>query len=150
MNLGEHFSDAEKAKFVERNLRPSHVIKLFCHTTKPPKEKRLVIASINPELLLFVINTEIPRFKASRPYLKTQQILLEKAQQNFIDYDSWLDCSEVFREFSVELVKEILLNDISRILGKLNNDVIAQVMDVVSESETLEQRHINQIISDIT
>ena len=52
MNLGEHFSDEEKVKFVERNLLPGHVIKLFCHTTKRPKEKRLAIVSLNPELLL--------------------------------------------------------------------------------------------------
>ncbi len=149
MNLGEHFSDTEKAKFIERNLRPSHVIKLFCHTTTPPKEKRLVIVSINPELLLFVINTEIPKFKEKRSYLKNQQILLEKNTENFLDHDSWLDCSEVFREFNIETVKEILLNDVSRVLGKLSNEVVAQIMDVVSESETLEQRHINRIVSDI-
>ncbi len=150
MNLGEHFSDEERAKFVERHLLPSHVIKLFCHTTRRPKEKRLVIASINPELLLFVINTDIPRFKEKTPHLKRQQISLKvKDNQEFLDHDSWLDCSEAFREFNIGEVKEILLNDTSRILGKLSDEIISQVMDVVSESETLEQRHINAILSDI-
>jgi len=149
MNLGEHFSEDDKNQFVERNLRPSHVIKLFCRTTTPPKEKRLVIASINPELLIFIINSEIPRFYEKKPYLKNQQIPLTKQKENFLDHDSWLDCSEVFREFNIQKVKEILLADTSRVLGRLSDEVIAQLMDVVSESETLEQRHINQIISDI-
>jgi hypothetical protein len=150
MNLGEHFSDKDKAQFVERTLRPSNVIKLFCETTRPPKEKRLVIAGINPELLVFIINSEMPRFYANKPYLKIQQIPLEKQKENFLDHDSWLDCSEVFREFTVEKVREILLADTSRHLGKLSDEVVARIMDVVSESETLEQRHINRIISDIS
>ena len=94
MNLGEHFSDEEKVNFVERNLIPGHVIKLFCHTTKRPKEKRLAIVSLNPELLLFFINSEVPNFKQKSPYLKNQQISL-KAEDNteFLEHDSWLDCS---------------------------------------------------------
>ncbi len=150
MNLGEHFSDEEKIKFVERNLSPGCVIKLFCHTTKRPKEKRLMIASVNPDFLLFLINSEVPNFKEKSPHLKVQQISLKvNDNQEFLDHDSWLDCSEVFREFSVNEVKEILLNDTSRILGKLNDDTISKLMDSVSDSETLEQRHINAILSDI-
>lgn len=91
----------------------------------------------------------MPRFYANKSYLKIQQISLEKQNENFLDHNSWLDCSEVFREFTIEKVKETLLSDTSRILGKLSDGVIAQLMNVVSESETLEQRYINRIISDI-
>ena len=150
MNLGQSFSEAEKAKYVERNLRPSVVVKLFCQFTNPPKEKRLVIVGIQSELLLFVINSNIPRFYENKPHLKSQQIKLDNQQEIYLDPDSWLDCSEVSKDFSLEEVKEILLNDNSRILGKLSNNVISQIMDVVSESETLETRHINTIISEIT
>ena len=149
MNLGESFSEADKAEYVERSLRPGSVIKLFCDFTTPPKEKRLVILSIQSELMVFVINSNIPRFYENKTHLKSQQIKLENQKEIFLDHDSWLDCSEVFKEFSLEDVKEILLNDTSRILGKLSKDVISQIMDVVSESETLEQRYINTIISDI-
>lgn len=150
MNLGEHFSDEEKVKFVERNLIPGHVIKLFCHTTRHPKEKRLVIVSLNPELLLFLINSELPKFKEKSPHLKVQQIPLKvKDNPEFLEHDSWLDCSEVFREFNTDEVREILLNDTSRILGKLNEEIVSLLMDSVSDSETLEQRHINAILSEI-
>lgn len=149
MNLGENFSDEQKAAYVERNLKPSSVIKLFCRTTHPPKEKRLVIVSLTPELIFLVINTDVPRFYQNKPYLKHQQIKLESGKENFIDHDSWLDCSKIFQEFDVDDVREILLNDISRILGNLSNDLILNVMDVVVESETLEQKYINAILSDI-
>ncbi|MCD9185559.1 MAG: hypothetical protein LUM44_03945 [Pyrinomonadaceae bacterium] len=150
MNLGKHFSEDERINFVERNLLPGHVIKLFCHTTRDPKEKRLVIVSLNPELLLFFINSEVPNFKQKSTHLRTQQIFL-KAKDNaeFLEHDSWLDCSEVCREFTVEEIKKILLNDISRILGKLNDETISQLMDSVCDSETLEQRHINSILNEI-
>jgi hypothetical protein len=149
MNLGESFSEAERIKYVERKLRPSAVVKLFCHFTNPPKEKRLVIVGLNPELLLLVVNTNIPRFYQNKPHLSCQQIILEKQKENFLHHDSWLDCSEVIREFEIEEIKEILVNDSARILGELSDETISRIMDVVADSETLEQRHINSIISDI-
>ncbi len=62
MSLGEFFPEVFKADYARRNLEVGSVLKLYVKDTKPPKEKRFIIAGKNIDglcLATVYINSEI-------------------------------------------------------------------------------------------
>jgi len=68
--LGDYLPHKEKGQYIEAHLKPGQILYLFCDFTTPPKEKYLVLACPGENPLLFIINSEIHPFIASRPELK--------------------------------------------------------------------------------
>ena len=62
MVLGDSFPDKKKREYVDRSLVPGMIVRLFCPFTSPPKHKFLLLLSINPAPLFFIINTQPNRF----------------------------------------------------------------------------------------
>ncbi len=149
MNLADAFPLEARLEFFRGRFRPGAVIKLFCEFATPPKEKRLLVVSILPEPLLLVINSDINEYKQKRPYLRSQQVCIRAADYEFLDHDSYIDCSRVRDEFTQADIEQVITADTTRILGAINPDSIAEIMTVVDDSVTLEQRHKTRIISDL-
>jgi hypothetical protein len=150
MNLAGIVSQQERLDFFRSKYGTGLVIKLFCHFTIPPKEKRLLVVSISPEPLLLVINSEINEYKQKRPHLRQQQVCLRQSENDFLDHDSYLDCSRVRDDFSEAEIERVITRDLTRILGTINMNAIAEILTVVDDSVTLERRHKDRIVSDLS
>jgi hypothetical protein len=149
MDLAGSFSHEERLEFFRERFRPGVVLKLFCDFTVPPKEKRLIVVSVEPEPLLLVINSEINEYKQKRPHLRGQQIAISSEECDFLDHDSFIDCSKVYDDFSSVEIENVVVNDTTLILGNINSRIVGEIMTVVDDSVTLEQRHKTRIISDL-
>lgn len=51
MRLGDPFPLEERRKHIQARLTPGRVLLLHCDFTTPPKDKFLVLASVEPEPL---------------------------------------------------------------------------------------------------
>lgn len=67
---------------------------LFTTHTTPPKNKYVAIVCAEPEILGFIINSEINQFVAKRPKLMPCMVELLHGQNTYLKRDSFLDCQE--------------------------------------------------------
>ena len=142
MALGDSFPPKLISKTIEQKLKPGCFIYLFCDFTEPPKNKYFLVASINPLVLLFVVNSNVNTFIQNRPKLFEAQILLKQTDYSFLDHDSFLACHEIISRFTLKEIKEIIFKDLSRIKGFLsqaNRDEIVKILNK-NMTLTLEQR----------
>jgi hypothetical protein len=149
MNLSHLFSDEDKLKSFTGQFNPGRVLYLFCNFTQPPKEKYLLVVSTNPIILMFVINSEINPFKASKAHLLKAQLPVTITEHDFLDHDSFIDCSQVItqNDFRLEEIHKQVLKDMTRIKGTITPLLAQNILDVVTLSRTLVKDDIHSIIN---
>lgn len=122
---------------------------LFCDFTTPPKEKFLILVSINCGLLFFVVNSEINSFKQSSPDILESQVKLARKEHSFLKHDSWIDCSRVIRHLSAAEILQQIQSKLGSLKGTVAEPVRKQIRQVVSDSRTLENRFKAAILQDL-
>ncbi len=150
MNLGDHFPKALKKAKIRDQLVPGQVVYLHCDFTKPnPKNKYLLIASIQPQVLLYIINSSIHDYISSRPHLLAVQVAIDLKNHNFLEHDSYINCVDTIRCFNYEELESILLTDMDRLKGPISTDVRAQVLAATKASTTLSSREQDWILASL-
>ncbi len=140
--LADAFSEEFRKQFAETNLKVGSVIKTFVTDTKPQKIKRFVILGISADKLAIgtlYINSEInpnlfPTLELQKLHLK-----LEKQDRDYIDHDSFLDCSKVYEKEYTDLLA-VLQNDANCLIGQLSVDDLRLVKKTVKEARTIPVR----------
>ncbi len=139
MNLGELFPENMKSNFVNQNLQVGKVLKCFVEFTTPPKEKRFVILGVNEEkelLGVVLINSEINFNVMHTPILEGLQYELKSKNNDFLEHDSFIDCSQLHK-ISHERLKEVLQNDMQNILGEIKQQDLINVITLVQNAPTI-------------
>lgn len=130
-------------------LTPGNVLVLFCDFTTPPKEKYLILISTNPNLLFFIVNSNINEFKQGLDELLEAQIPLELKDHPFLKHDSYVDCSKVIRHFDATEVISQMNSGLGSLKGKIENRVRAQIREAVNQSRILENRFKRAIAAEL-
>lgn len=147
MTLGDFFPQADREDYLKRHLKPGQVLYLFSHFTQPPKEKYLVIAYYSDSPLLFVINSRIHPYIASRPELNASQVEIQAVEYDFLSHDSFIDCSQVIDSFEAAEIRRQVLGELSRIKGELTPATTAEIKQVVRAARTISERHKQLILA---
>jgi len=148
--LGDHFPEALKKAKIQDQLIPGQVVYLHCDFAKPtPKNKYLLIASIEPQVLLYIINTSIHEYISSRDYLLVAQVEIDRDNHGFLDHNSYIDCTTTIRRFNYDELESILISDMSRLKGSVSADVRTQVLAATKASSTLPGREQDWILSSL-
>ena len=116
----DSLSAEAREKYVDMNLVSGKILYLPCEFAKPPKSKFLVLICWNNQPLVLVINSEISSFVANRDYLERCQVLLRASEYDCLYHDSYLDCSTVVTVVTMSEVRDLCLQDVSRIRGEIN------------------------------
>lgn len=146
VSLGNHFGSSFLSEQVDRQLTPGAVIYIHCPFTTPPKQKYLLVACCDPELLVLVINSEINEFINIRPTLLACQVDVLKDDHDFLEHDSIVNCVETRTAFNLSDIREAINADYGGVYkGRLRNYCIRNVISAVSDSPLMETRHINWI-----
>jgi hypothetical protein len=122
----------------------------LCDFTTPPKDKFLLLVSINCGLLFFVINSEINQFKKDSPDLLESQVPLGRKTHQFLKHDSWIDCSKVIRNFGAAEVFQQINSKLGSMKGLVTNEVRKKIRTTVNDSRTLENRFKTVILEELT
>lgn len=98
--------------------------------------KYIVIIGFTPEgvaLGALLINSEIDPSKRSAELKDCQYPLLARNYRNILDYDSWLDCSDIF-----ELSKLKISERKGKLKGHLTTEDLERVMDFLKDTEVFD------------
>lgn len=139
MKLGNHFPDEFREQFGERHLKPGAVFKLHIKTTTPPKPKRIVILAINEELALvgyLFINSEMNLNVFHNRYLQSLQLPLTADECEYLEWDSFLDCSHIY-EKNVEELKDIFHANIGAYLGEISEADMRKICQLIESAKTI-------------
>lgn len=139
--LGNYVPEDLRREFVDSQLIPGQVLYLFDSFVTPPKNKYLVVACSGRRPLLFRINSNINDFTANRPDLRACQVRVTISDYDFLDHDSYIDCSKVVDDFEEADIKEQLCGDIGRIKGELNSISKKKIVQVTQNARTISPRH---------
>lgn len=99
------------------------------------KPKKLIVIGVDKETGTcygsVLVNTNMnPKANYSEPYLAAQYLLKQENYENFLKYDSFVDCGEVF-SFSIDKLLS------GQYYGKLSEDDLKGVFEILETTETL-------------
>lgn len=124
------------------NLEVGNVIKCFTSHTNPPKEKRFVILGVNEngDYVGFVfINTNVNFNIINSQELLDLQYPVKNKSNDYLDHDSFIDCSELF-EFDRQTLYELLIKEPERALGKVSPEDLEILFGLVKSSPIIEPK----------
>jgi hypothetical protein len=145
MLLGNALSPDDRLKYVRTNLVPGRILHLHCDFTTPPKSKFVVPVSIQPALMIFVVNSHINSWLQARADLRDRQVTLQQRNHSYLEHDSFLNCTETIRQMDLEEIECQLLEDMSNIKDTLTADERQAVLYAVKGCRTLSKNEINWI-----
>ena len=140
--------DEMAREFADRNLTPGKILYLSYQfpTETQPHNKYFVIASADDPPLLLKIRSNLTPYAKNNPYIAAFHLPIPKADYEFLDYDSHLNCSEVHYGLSLEEIRSQIINDRSRVTGDVSTRDIAQIVKMVSNSVTISPKHKKLVI----
>lgn len=136
--LGDHFPAGAVKDHVTKQLTPGRVIRIpvvFPQVTKP--KFLVLVGEKDPDLLTFIVNSEINPFIANKPALAQCQVSIDQASHPFLSHDSHLACHDVLVLSKADVLKA-LTADISAIKGEISQGVRDQVVAAVKFAKTLD------------
>jgi hypothetical protein len=140
MSLGNLFSREERLESLQRQFEPGRICYLHCSFTRPlPKNKFLVLLAISPKPIFFIINSEISAFLQAREHLLSCQVLLPASEYDFLDHDSYVDCTTMIDKVGLDEIIDQALDDLNRIKGVLNESSRAKILEAAATAKTLSE-----------
>lgn len=127
-------------------LQTGDVVHMYVQSLRNPKHKYCVLVCVEPKPLLFLINSEVTEYKKTRPDLMAGQLEIDAAGHAFLNYDSWLDCTET-HGCPLDQLEAEYDKDPGIVVGRLSAALTARVIEVVKRSVTLSKRDIERILA---
>jgi hypothetical protein len=134
-SLGKSFPEEYRKKFCQEHLIPGAVLRIQSIHTTPPKIKRCVIIALKEETIsvaLCYVNTNKP----SSPYLYAWQYALASEGRAYLDYDSFLDCAQLYEE-KLDKIRRIMINDMGIYLGQMSKDDFRKAKNLVTSAKSV-------------
>lgn len=104
-----------------------------CPHTKPtPKDKFVAIVCRDLTPMGFFINTNISRYVQKRPVLRACQVYIKALDYNFLNYNSYIDCSKLLPFEDAHLVGG---------RWSITTKTKSEIKRAVTNSRTIERRY---------
>lgn len=134
--LGDQFSLDYQEDFFRRHFVPGAVFRILTFQTTPPKFKRFVVIGLEHSSGKIVGSLFINTSMVSAPYLHSLQLPLMASDCEFLEHDSFLDCSRIYEE-DASAVKAKYLADTEIYLGALSVQDLKQAIAMVRKAKTI-------------
>lgn len=137
---------------IKEQIKPGIILQYFYDFIIKPHNKFIVIVCIDPQILGFFINSyQNDCHNLLDDYFKAQ-IPIQKREYTFLEYDSFLDCSEFVKDITMEgIISQIIKCKPSedRIKGNVSGKVIQKIIKILKESELLEPMFIEHTLNSL-
>lgn len=133
--LGENFPEEFRKKFCQDHLIPGAVLRIHSSHTTPPKIKRCVVIAMRDEtvsIALTYLNTKKP----SSPYLQPWQWPLTSEGREYLEYDSYLDCAQLYEE-DLGKIRRMMIDDMRIFLGQMSEEDFLEAKKLVASAKTI-------------
>jgi hypothetical protein len=141
-SLGDFFPDDLKKNFAKQNITIGTVIKCFVKNTNPPKEKRFVVLGIdaNGDLIGVVFINSVINWKVIKTdELAQLQHYVTKEDNEYLDRNSYIDCSELF-ELPYNDVYTSIQSKPQNVLGSVIGDDLKTIKENVKKSPKIKPK----------
>lgn len=146
-SLADLFPVSFRSSFTSDKLVPGNVIYWFCDFVTPHKNKYLVIACVEPDLLVLIINSEIHQYIQNRPELLACQVDVPQIDHSFLDWDSVVCCVDAKDAIKLNDLKEAITSRYTEVFkGRLQDYCIRGVIEAVGNSPTISKGNKRMII----
>lgn len=145
MRLGDTLSPDDKLKYICQALVPGRILHLHCNFTTPPKNKFVVLVSVQPALALFVTNSEISEWLKARQDLRDRQVTLHQKDHAYLSHDSFLNCTEAIRQMELAEIERQLVKDTNNIKDVVTASEREAILYAVKDCRTLSKIEIRWI-----
>jgi hypothetical protein len=138
-SLGDSFPKETKQEFSNRSLKEGCVIKCLVNDTKPPKEKRFIVMGISYDKVALgtvYINTEINPNVFPTQELKDLHLPLKAESREYLDHDSFVDCSKIY-EKNLSEIKAIIEQTPTCCIGDLSAEDYKVIKDKIKASKNI-------------
>jgi hypothetical protein len=139
VTLGEQLPEHFKKAFAQERLRAGAVVRRMVPDTRPPKIKRCVIVGISDDLVsvgVVFINSDINFNVLPTKELQELQYLVSATGRDYVEHDSFVDCSQLFEHSYAALLRETQ-NEPGIILGKVTPADLAAIYSLVKNAKTI-------------
>jgi hypothetical protein len=136
------FSDLVKGEMPgskDFDLKVGMIIRAFVKDTKPPKIKRFIIIGITDNKLLVgtvFINSELNIDALTKQHQRFQYKLLKTKDREFLDRDSFVDCSDL-RERDYSEIQNIVISDQNSVIGILSDKDLMNINFNIVDATTI-------------
>lgn len=145
-SLGDFFSSDQRKESAERNVKVGSVIKAFVKNTTPPKEKRFIIIAENDDgrfLAVVFINSNINTNVHRTNQLLSLQYQILCGDNEFLERDSYIDCSDIFDYDRSQVIEWVTLNPPCK-LGEVESSNLEQILQLVKSSPKISRKTLRQ------
>ncbi len=140
MSLGDFFPDDLKNQFAKRNIDLGSAILIKIPDFSVNYDKYIIVIAkdnTKKDIAYVVINSKINLNIAYNSYLQSLHIKIDKANNPFLDKDSFVDCSKL-REFSINNVIDFLTNNPERAVGNVSSNILKLIHTTITTAKTIE------------
>lgn len=132
----------DRISFCNQYLKPGAVLRFHIPLSRPPKTKRVVVAAIDENInsvgLLF-INSDINPNVFLTAKLRKLHLFLTAAERNYLDSDSYLDCSDL-HEWQFARLKTKFIAKPQIYLGRLSETDMTKVRQTIITAKTITKK----------
>ena len=135
-------SGNSQRELIKAKIRPGCVLHLYCDFIHNPAEKFIVVVAIDYDydiLLVFLVNSRIPPFIYNDEDLRACQVEFpwNPEEYSFLEYDSYINCSEVFDNLEIDDVISHIRDHPSDYKCKLNDAELQRILEAVRIAPTI-------------
>jgi hypothetical protein len=121
-------------QLIAGNLRVGSVIHKYCDFTTPPKNKYMLVASVEPKFMVLMINSRV-----NQHYVTLGQdvfhVKICKAEHEFLAHDSHANCIEAHSAFDLSDIRQELFDNYTQLhKGWITDSCLEEVYIAVRDN----------------
>jgi hypothetical protein len=139
VSIGEQFPEHARKAFAQENIRAGVVVRRTVTETNKPKIKRCVVLGISDDLTsvgVLFINSEINFNIIATKELQELQFEVTTTGREYLDHDSFVDCSQLFEQSYMNLLKEAQ-SEPGIILGRVSRAELDTIINLAKRSRKI-------------
>lgn len=124
--------------------KPQNVVNHYFPYTKPPKPKRVILLGhdkVTGKIGCLLINT--------KPSRNDKHVALNSQNREYLDYDSHVDCTELF-ELNYEDLLKAMLENTSKQIGEVSEDDFQKIKIAINSYGLIKQELLEKYNLSIT
>lgn len=120
-------------------VKTGDILFLRCGHCTPPKNKYFVVVSIDPDPILFFINSKLNDFVRNNLNLYPYHTSIKVSEHGFLKYDSWVDCCDPCIEFNFDGIEQDMKYG-GEFCGVLSNTAANCIFESVKANPLLKRK----------
>jgi len=139
MSLGDFFPEDLKQKFAERNIDIGQSILIKIDNFNINYDKYIVLIGFDKDNIdcgAVVINSEINENLFPTNYLKSLHVEIDVQNHSFLEYNSFINCSEI-KTYQKQQLIDFLKTNPERLVGNIGIDVLKKVHLTLMSARTI-------------